>query len=269
MFVYVMYDKFDNVLYVGKTKDLGYRMAQHFSKNKEEWKDDVNIIKYMDCKTEVDMSIYEIYLINKLNPKYNASLLYSGDSRLKLDYNLTTYKLQNNNELLIQEEKEIWKDNLIILDEHKINTNYYNRKEMGYPLSYNWCKTHKENLNQVGNNMRNYFMNIIQVNHKNVAWSFHSDFKFSLGDSIIKRYNSRYNINYIIDDVSDINTLAYLSDNIVMKNNKLDEKLSLIDLIGFIKRSAISNEEKVNIYIPSERLRNCLKRYLNDLGGDK
>ena len=38
MYVYVMYDKVGNVLYVGKTRDMKMRMAQHFGKEAEEWK---------------------------------------------------------------------------------------------------------------------------------------------------------------------------------------------------------------------------------------
>ena len=49
MYVYVMYDENETVLYVGKTKDMKMRMTQHFKFNNEDWKDDVTNIKYITC----------------------------------------------------------------------------------------------------------------------------------------------------------------------------------------------------------------------------
>ena len=63
MYVYVMYNDKNEVLYVGKTINIESRMRQHFGKDAEEWKMEVKNIKYMNCFTEIDMSIYEIYLI--------------------------------------------------------------------------------------------------------------------------------------------------------------------------------------------------------------
>ena len=71
MFVYVMYDKDDQVLYVGKTKDMYNRMSQHFGVCREDWKDEVYKMKVAKFNNEVDMSIAEIYFINKFRPKYN------------------------------------------------------------------------------------------------------------------------------------------------------------------------------------------------------
>lgn len=49
MYVYVMYDENETVLYVGETKDMKMRMTQYFKFNNEDWKDDVTNIKYITC----------------------------------------------------------------------------------------------------------------------------------------------------------------------------------------------------------------------------
>lgn len=70
-YIYRMFDADNNLLYIGKTKQLDYRMYAHFYKYRDWWKDQV---KYIDgCKfdNEANMHIYEMYLITKLKPTYN------------------------------------------------------------------------------------------------------------------------------------------------------------------------------------------------------
>ena len=45
-------------------------------------------------------------------------------------------------------------------------------------------------------------------------------------------------------------------------NGVADDNLSLLNLIDFIKRSAISKGEKVLIYLPSARMRRLLREFL-------
>ena len=131
MYVYVMYNDKNEVLYVGKTINIESRMRQHFGKDAEEWKMEVKNIKYMNCFTEIDMSIYEIYLINVLKPKYNKALLFSGDTNLNLHYNLIDYNIKTGDFVLLStEEKRKFKNLITIVDDEKYNTNFYNRKNL-------------------------------------------------------------------------------------------------------------------------------------------
>ena len=51
--------------------------------------------------------------------------------------------------------------------------------------------------------------------------------------------------------------------NYILDNNGVaDDNLSLLNLIDFIKRSAISKGEKVLIYLPSIRMRRLLREFL-------
>lgn len=64
-YVYRFLDKAQNVIYVGKSKqDLEIRFAGHLHLPKECYSM-VHKIQYISCKTESDMSIKEIYYINK------------------------------------------------------------------------------------------------------------------------------------------------------------------------------------------------------------
>ena len=64
-YVYRFLDKKKNVIYVGKTKhDLEIRFAHH-SHLPNECYAMVHKIEFVLCKTESDMSIKEIYYINK------------------------------------------------------------------------------------------------------------------------------------------------------------------------------------------------------------
>lgn len=80
--VYRFLDKDNNIIYVGKTQNISNRMTQHFSGNGHllmECYRQVKKIQYIQCENEADMSIKEIYFINKFKPKYNNIGLYDGD----------------------------------------------------------------------------------------------------------------------------------------------------------------------------------------------
>ncbi len=64
-FVYKFIDKHDNVIYVGKSKQhLDTRFRGHIHLPKECY-ESVHRIEYIECLSETDMSIKEIYYINK------------------------------------------------------------------------------------------------------------------------------------------------------------------------------------------------------------
>ena len=58
-YVYRFKDKNDNILYVGRTHDLKERFRNH-----QNLTDDIVTIEYIECSTETDMVIKEIYYIN-------------------------------------------------------------------------------------------------------------------------------------------------------------------------------------------------------------
>ena len=70
-YIYRMFDENDELLYIGKTTQLDYRLYSHFYKNREYWKDMVVRMDAHRFDNEADMHIYEMYLITKHKPAFN------------------------------------------------------------------------------------------------------------------------------------------------------------------------------------------------------
>ncbi len=77
--VYQFYDKNDDILYVGKAKNIKKRVASYFSKNHENGKTRVLVkkianVKHIVVDTETDALLLENNLIKKYQPRYNVML---------------------------------------------------------------------------------------------------------------------------------------------------------------------------------------------------
>ena len=77
--VYKYFDKSQNLIYIGKAKNLQKRVSSYFSKNKKNKKTrslvaKIHDIKYVVVKTELDALLLENNLIKKYQPKYNVLL---------------------------------------------------------------------------------------------------------------------------------------------------------------------------------------------------
>lgn len=73
--VYKFLDENNEIIYIGKTRDINIRMLQHFGSNghlPKECYDSVKKIMYFNCNCGADMDILERYYIDKLKPKYNV-----------------------------------------------------------------------------------------------------------------------------------------------------------------------------------------------------
>lgn len=71
--------KDDEIIYIGKTKDLDKRLRVHFSGNghlSHECYYETDKIEYARLKTNTEMDMLEIYYINKYSPKYNDACNY-------------------------------------------------------------------------------------------------------------------------------------------------------------------------------------------------
>lgn len=276
MYVYVMYNKNNEVLYVGKTKNIRLRINQHFNCNKD-WKNDINHIKYMNCYTEVDMSIYEIYLINILKPRYNKSLLFSGDTNLNLHYNLTNYNIDTYYKyLLSEEEKNKFKKLITILDNETYNTNFYNKKgsklKIEGVLSNTWSrnKENESNILKLFYNVTNIYKNkrkIEKFKNGKLAWIYYEHPKFINEINTLKRISNFSLHKNNIDE--DVQILAYLRNDFYLnKDGRINNILSLKDLFELLRNTAIKNDKCVLLYLPSPRMRNLFLRYLNNELGE-
>jgi len=77
--VYQYYDKEDELLYVGKAKNLKKRVSSYFTKNHDNYKTKVLVkkiytIKHIVVETETDALLLENNLIKKYQPRFNVML---------------------------------------------------------------------------------------------------------------------------------------------------------------------------------------------------
>ncbi|EIJ0739990.1 GIY-YIG nuclease family protein [Clostridioides difficile] len=63
----------EECLYVGKTENICDRHASHLSNKTENWCNKNLRLEYMELDNKYTMDFYEIYLINKLEPKFNIA----------------------------------------------------------------------------------------------------------------------------------------------------------------------------------------------------
>lgn len=80
--VYFLYDNNENIIYIGKSKNIKNRLKTHFKENNSKYlslkdkfthnmkKDETLFFAYTEIPIEY-YSVVEIFLINKYSPKYN------------------------------------------------------------------------------------------------------------------------------------------------------------------------------------------------------
>lgn len=81
--VYKFLNSKNETLYIGKSVNFDNRIKSHI-KTKKWWKE-VKVVQIAQCSTKTDMDIYELYYINKLEPKYNIASVNNISSSFNLD----------------------------------------------------------------------------------------------------------------------------------------------------------------------------------------
>lgn len=145
-------------------------------------------------------------------------------------------------------------------------------------LCFNWYtdKKYRNEHRILKNNMYNYLKNIAKTTSKEAMWS-----TFTGDRDCIKEYfappsyakgfvacNSRATNKFAKRNTLIYSVNVFLNPYIVKyfsrKGIRLNEEnYALSQLLQWIWRSAIRNNEEINIYIPSRRMRLLLKAYLN------
>lgn len=142
-----------------------------------------------------------------------------------------------------------------------------------YSLSKSWYDNKRHMHKKMKNNVENYFRNIVKSKSNDNMWTVFKDFESKIkGKGYTKGFvscNTRatndfahktaltYTINRFLHPVIE----GYFKSNNVEINEDL---YALSELIQWIWRSAIRNNEEINIYIPSMRMRTLQIQWLND-----
>ncbi|HID1218347.1 TPA: endonuclease [Clostridioides difficile] len=76
----------EECLYVGKTENICDRHASHLSNKTENWCNESVRFEYMELDSKHTMDFYELYLINKLEPKFNVAKGEMDIEKIKFSY---------------------------------------------------------------------------------------------------------------------------------------------------------------------------------------
>lgn len=146
-------------------------------------------------------------------------------------------------------------------------------------LSKSWFERNTKLRQQLKNNMVNYRKHIIKCNSEELLWTTFKthasqikgngislDTTRSVGNFLqcneigSNEYGDRHNIIYACNRFMPVDYKQYFEENDADVNEDL---WALSTMIQFIWRSAIRNDEKINLYIPSKRMRNLLIEWLS------
>jgi len=109
-FVYMFVDANNQIIYIGKTIRLPARMIQHFKTDShltDECYNNVKHVFYCSLKTNAEMDLYEIYLIDKHRPQYNTKSIYERDEICSIILPELVWKEYYNESLDLKEKRTI------------------------------------------------------------------------------------------------------------------------------------------------------------------
>jgi hypothetical protein len=178
-----------------------------------------------------------------------------------------------------KEDRSKFKLLINICDNEKLNS--IGEKETSLSKSWFSQKYNAPKVKQLKNNLYNYFQHITKAKSEEIMWMTFKDYKEKLkgkGYSKVEKedkpgcytsFNLRATNLYRHKTVlafclnrymNPIESHFFKQHNIVVN----EDLLALSDLLQWIYRSAIRDGKPIQIYIPSKRMRNLLKQWLNN-----
>lgn len=144
-------------------------------------------------------------------------------------------------------------------------------------LSKNWYKQRNydsKEIRALRNGMRNFFQDMTDSDNKSRLWTCFKEDKEKLIDRSSRRfsgnflqinaratneYRDRSNVAYMVNRFIDPNIKKFF----MMKNCAIDEdQFALSEMLQWIWRSAIRDDQPINLYIPSKRMRDLLTDWI-------
>ena len=162
-------------------------------------------------------------------------------------------------------------------------------KRKSSPLCKNWYKknSNSANMDILQKNTQNYFINIVKCIEDNEGNSFDSNAKFNMWSTYkdykgkvkgkgykgsnknitfvsfnaraTNEYKHKTNLAYLVSPWNSPSIIKFFTSNDIEVNEDI---WALSMLVQWIFRSAIREGKPINIYIPSERMRNLLIQWL-------
>jgi hypothetical protein len=193
-----------------------------------------------------------------------------------VSYDGSTYRFCDRKSCVPGYVYNVW-DYVDILEHSKLN----DIGEGKYSLSESWFSKSGSDVEQLKNNLVNYFQHIASSDSVDRLWGCYCSAMGALrGKGYAKRFlafNSRSTNKY-----ANTTALAYCSNVFMNVGQKLyyqqngavvdDDAYALSTMVQWVWRSAIRNGGHIQIYIPSERMRTLFCDWLDsleDLNPDK
>ena len=235
-----------------------------------------------DCFDKVIISTYLFkgqlqcyyFQVNNIEFEYKSAIK-SINNKGEYEFNIVDYTEEYDYKSLSK---------LINIYEGKLNAIGEDKDGRKKPLSSTWYKEATgEKLKLVQNNTYNYFRNICNKKSNEVLWTV---FKFRAETPETKKnrmtkikpngynksfetcncratnkYRERDTVAYLINRYNSPAIINFFKD----RGAEIDEDaFALSEMLQFIWRTAIRDGKPINVYIPSKRMRNLLKDWLNN-----
>lgn len=231
-----------------------------------------NTILMWNFPTNVFSSFKEVYI---LTYKFYSQIQRYYYDLHDINYEYKTIEKIGDNYKLIEKDLKVKENvehlskNINILSNDKIN----NIGENEYSLSSTWFKKEDNDdlIKLLQKNVYNYFINKVKAKSKDILWTTFKDHKKKLSGKGYSKSFISCNIR-ATNEYSDKHYLAYclnvflnpiVSQFFINKGVKIDEEgYALSEMLQWIWRSAIRNNEEIYIYVPSSRMRRLLEEYL-------
>jgi transcriptional regulator len=140
-------------------------------------------------------------------------------------------------------------------------------------LSIRWYKNHPHMIKTIQNNVTNFWKNIAGAAGNDRMWTCFKDNEKIMSNQVLCKKNFIAINARATNDFANKKYLCYLANRYInpcmirffsKRGVHLNQdEFALAELIQWIWRSAIRNGEKIYLYIPSERMRNLLKKWLD------
>lgn len=227
------------------------------------WCFPIEVFKYMSntfimthlFEGQLQASYYKMYEV-----EYKMKYIIRENGKCKLvDYKLE-YDEKDKQE--IKDKIHIYEGNLNFGSAIKLSSSYFN-------------KANPEILKTLKNNIYNYFKHKVKGKSKDNMWTTIKEYKGKLSGSTYtkgfvplnaratNKYKHKKNLAYVYNRYLNPIDKKFFEKRGVYVNEDL---YSLSELLQWVFRSQIRDGKEINIYIPSERMRDLFKEYLGKNG---
>ena len=175
------------------------------------------------------------------------------------------------------EDLSYLKELINICEDDKLNGIGKAKDKRSNPLSKSWYDNQYakklDGMKVLKNNTTNFFKNICKSKSEDNMWTTFKDYISKCkGEGYTKGfvacnaratndYKHKKNLAYLINSFNNPRVLQFF----IQRGIEIDEETyALSELIQWMFRSQLRENKPINIYIPSERMRNLLKNWLNE-----